>query len=219
MRRFILIGICMALFSTAAQAETMYISDIIKITLRTGPGTDHRVIAMVASGSKAEILNPDGEWTQIRLSNGKEGWVLTRFLTSEKPKALIQEQTKATNKALSIQVAALLNENKELKAQNQSLEAASIQNQNKFKDISRSYEILQKESAAFLKIKSKYNKSASELAEQTLKINQMEEELRKSRFNQNIKWFLVGAGVFFFGLLIGLSAKRQRRKSSLLNRG
>ncbi len=52
MRHLVFIGVLLILFSTAVQAETMYVSDLVEITLRTGQGIDHKIIAMIKSGQK-----------------------------------------------------------------------------------------------------------------------------------------------------------------------
>jgi len=200
------------LVSVHAYAETMYVSDIVKITLRTGPGTDHRVIAMLQSGQSVEALNAGEEWTQVRLPNGKEGWVLNRLLTEEKPKVLLLEQMREKNNTLSTRLSELLNENKSLIETNERLETELGQQQTNLKELSQSYETLKKESSEFLTIQKEYKKSAADLAKQIKKATEMEAELRKLRLNHNIKWFLIGAGVLLFGFLIGFSAKRQRRR-------
>jgi len=87
MKSFIVFFI--VLFSTVVQAETMYVGDIIKITVRTGPGINHKIVAMINSGERVEVLKPEDEWSLVRITNGKEGWVLSRFLKSKEPDGLV----------------------------------------------------------------------------------------------------------------------------------
>lgn len=103
MKRFIVFFI--VLFSTAVHAETMYIDDIVKITVRTGPGIAHKIVAMIKSGERVEVLKteePDKEWSLVRITNGKEGWVLSRFLKSKEPDGLILERLKKKHNAFKI---------------------------------------------------------------------------------------------------------------------
>jgi len=216
MKRYIFMGIFFLLISTTGYAETRYISGIIQITLRTGPGVDHRVIAMINSGQEIEIINKGEEWTEIRLVGGKEGWVLTRFLTEKKPRSILLEQAEQNNKNLRLQVTKLLEENAKLKEGKTQIQSEFSHSKKMLAEVAKSYEILKKESSEFIEIKTKYKKSASDLDEQIKKANRMEEELKRLQLHNNIKWFLSGAGVLLFGFLVGLSAKRQRRKSSLL---
>lgn len=216
MKNFIVVGIWLLLFSVPVQAETMYVSDIVKITLRTGPGADHRVIGMLQSGQEVEILRSEDEWTQVKLTNGKQGWVLNSLLTSDKPKILLLDQTTEKNKALINQISDLTNKNNRLTEVNKGLENELAQLKKNLQETGRSYETLQKESSEFLAIQSKYKKSAQELDAQVKKANELEAKIGKLKSNQNINWFLIGAGVLLLGFLLGLSVKRQRRRYMVL---
>jgi len=216
MKNFIIMGIWVVLFSVPVQAETMYVSDIVKITLRTGPGADHRVIAMLHSGQELEVLKSENEWTQVQLTNGKQGWVLSSLLTSAKPKILLLDQTAEKNKALIAQVSDLMNKSIEMAEVNKKLEAELAQLKKKMQETGQSYETLQKESSEFLALRLKYKQSAQGLDAQVKKANELEAEIGKLKSHQNIKWFLIGAGVLLLGFLLGLSAKRQRRRYMVL---
>lgn len=216
MKNFIVVGIWLLLFSVPVQAETMYVSDIVKITLRTGPGADHRVIGMLQSGQDVEVLKSEDEWTQVKLTNGKQGWVLSSLLTSNKPKILLLDQTTEKNKAFVNQISDLTNKNNELTEVNKGLENELAQLKKKLQETDRSYETLQKESSEFLALQSKYKKSAQGLDAQIRKANELEAEIGKLKSNQKIKWFLIGAGVLLLGFLLGLSAKRERRRYMVL---
>ena len=63
----------------------MYVTDITKITMRTAPNSDNKIIQMLESGSVVNILERSGAWSKVRSKNGKEGWALTRFLVNKKP--------------------------------------------------------------------------------------------------------------------------------------
>jgi len=216
MRFIIFIGVCMILFCSMVQAETMYVGDEIKITLRTGPRTDHKILAMIKSGQEVEALQTDNDWTQVKLLNGMEGWVLTRFLTYDKPCQLETEILKKKHEALSAQSSFLLKENGVYKEESKRLRKELSGSEEMLAAVNKSYDTLKKESADFLELKSKYELTSSQLAGQTKKVENLEEELSKLLSHRNIIWFLSGAGVLVFGILIGFSAKRQRRKSSLL---
>ena len=98
MKRVIVLGIFLTILSTHALAETMYVSDVMKVTLRTGPGIDHKILALIKSGQEVEVLEPNDQWTRVRLGDKKEGWILTRFLTTTKPSVLILDKLKRTKK-------------------------------------------------------------------------------------------------------------------------
>ncbi len=217
MKSFIVFFI--VLFSTVVQAETMYVVDIIKITVRTGPGIAHKIVAMIKSDERVEVLKPEEpekDWSLVRITNGKEGWVLSRFLKSKEPDRLVLDRLKKKHNVLKNQAVSTIEENKVYKKENKKLNSELKTNKEISKKIKSSYEALKKESAEFLELKSNYAKTSSNLIEQTKKAEKLEEELTSLLLHQNIKWFLSGAGVLLLGFVIGFSTKRQRRRSSLL---
>jgi len=213
----LVIGICLFFLSTAVLAETKYyINDSMKITMRTGPAIDRKIIALLNVGQEVEILKSENDWTMVRLLNGKEGWVISRFLTDQTPASIQLEALKENHSALQAKVASLMEENKALKDENKKLDIDLNTTDKKQKDLSKDYETLKRESKQFLELQAKYKESTSKLSEQTQKAEKYEDELTKLLWNKNIKWFLSGAGVLILGFIIGFSAKRQRRHSSLL---
>jgi SH3 domain protein len=217
MRTLGIVGICLFFLSTAVLAETKYyINDSMKVTMRTGPATDRKIIALLSVGQEVEILKAEDEWTLIRLQNGKEGWVISRFITDQTPDRIQLEALKSNHSILQTKVASLMEENTALKAENKKLSIDLNTSEKKEKDLSKDYETLKKESKQFLDLQAKYKESTSKLAAQTQKAEKYEDELTKLLWNKNIKWFLSGAGVLILGFIIGFSTKRQRRHSSLL---
>lgn len=212
-----IVGICLFLLSTAVLAETKYyINDSMKITMRTGPATDRKIIALLSVGQGVEILKAENEWTQVRLLNGKEGWVISRFLTDQTPDSIRLEALRKNHSTLQTKAASLMEENKALKAENKKFGIDLNTSESKQRGLSKSYETLKRESKKFLDLQAKYKESTSKLAVETQKAEKYEDDLTKLLWNKNIKWFLSGAGVLILGFIIGFSTKRQRRHSSLL---
>ena len=211
-----IMGICL-LLSAMAWAETKhYINDSMTITMRTGPGTDRKIIALLGVGQEVEILQAENEWTMVRLPNGKEGWVISRFITDQTPNSIQLNVLQNRFNDLQTRSASLLEENKTLSADNKKLSADLTTTETKLKNLNSTYETLKKDSKHFLELQEKYKASTAKLSEQTQKAQKYEDELTKLLWNKNIKWFLSGAGVLILGFIIGFSTKRQRRHSSLL---
>ena len=77
----------LAFVSPLAVAQTgnvQYISDDIAITLLDAPRNDAAVIGSVRSGQKLVVLQKLGadSFAQVRTSDGREGWLTARYLTS-----------------------------------------------------------------------------------------------------------------------------------------
>ncbi len=216
MKWFVLICVCLCLFVTETRAETAYVGDVVRITLRSGQGIDHKILDMIGSGQQVEILDKGDQWTYVQLPNGKQGWVLSRFLTGKKPAFLELEDLKNKHKLLMSKVKSLLEKNTKLKEENKDLKSKLDDNEKKLDEISNSYDDLKKDSAEFLELKANHSDLSSRFAEQIKKSKTMEEMLVELQKNQNIKWVIVGASVLLVGFIIGFGTRRQRKRSSLL---
>jgi SH3 domain protein len=218
LKRFKLLGLVLlfCLFSASVYGETMYVSDILKLTLRTGPSIENKIISVIESGQMMEVIKFGDEWSQVQLPNGKEGWVLSRYLTTSETHNIKLERLEAKHKNLMIQAAELLEENNRLEAENKRVSTEFNANQKQLVKMKADYEALKTEAAEFLTLKTNYKRAASQLAEQTAKAKQLEEELSSLEMNTYIKWFLAGSGVLIVGFLIGFSTKRQRRRPALV---
>lgn len=88
----------------ADDAATRYISDETAITLRADKGMNAAVEALLKSGAKVELIENDGAsgYSRVRVAPGREGWVLTRYLSTE-PAA--RERLAAAHSALAEETA------------------------------------------------------------------------------------------------------------------
>jgi len=212
----VIAGICVLLFPPAVFAKNMYVTDFLKLTLRSGPSTGHKILAVVESGQSVEVLEAGEDWSLVRIHNGKEGYVLTRYLVSEPTHNIRLEQLQKKHSLLMQQSAARFEENTRLKAENKKIRTALNDSEKTLKKLRLQYDKLKTESAEFLTLKSRYQKSAAQLTTQTRRAEKLDEQLSKIEMNQYIKWFLAGSGVLLLGFIIGFSARRQRRRPSLL---
>jgi SH3 domain protein len=74
-----------ALASPALSAEPAWVDNEVRLNLRTGAGTTFRIVGSVTSGDRVDILGRENNWTQIRLEDGKRGWIPAGYLKSEAP--------------------------------------------------------------------------------------------------------------------------------------
>jgi SH3 domain protein len=214
-------GVCgvlltLCLFATTIQAETMYISDNLRITLRSGPSSGNKILAVLESGQIIDVVKKGDEWSQVRMANGKEGWALSRYLSPEPTHNLKLERLESKHKNLMAQAATLIEENNRLEAENKEFRAQFEITQQQLQQTSTEFETLKSEASEYIALKANYARAASQLAEQTEKAQKLEEQVAKMEMNYAIKWFLAGSAVLILGFLIGFSTKRQRRRPSLV---
>jgi SH3 domain protein len=200
----------------SAQAESMYVTDILKVTLRTGPSLNNKIIKMVESGQKIEVIEPGQEWSLVRIEDGMEGWILNRYMISEQTNKIKLIKLESKYSRLKAKSSSIFEENAEFKNENQKLGSELSDAKKKLEKIRNDYESLKAESAEFLALKSNFEKVSKQLTEQTQKATELEEQVSNLEVSYYIKWFLAGSGVLFVGFILGYSTKRQRRQSSLL---
>jgi len=215
-KRIVYVGIVLMCFSANGLAESMYVTDLLKLTLRSGPSTEHKILSVVESGYQVEMLEPGEDWSLVRIADGKEGYVLTRYLVPEPTHNVRLEKLQTKHKALVQQAATLLEENTRFRNESKKLKATSDRNEKALKKLHTDYDKLKAGSADYIELKEKYKTVSGQLAEQTKRAAALDEDLRAIEINQYIKWFLAGSGVLLVGFIVGYSARRQRRRPSLL---
>lgn len=184
------------LFAGFSYAESKYVTDITKITLRSAPDAEHKIITMLRSGTRVNVFERSGAWSKVKTNDGKEGWALTRFLVSNKPAVSLISSFEKENKKLIEKLEALNAENVDLKETNK-----------KFQGIEEKYNELVKESKTLLTLKKEYTAIKDKYDDQQETISSFEDNYK----NKIMIWFLIGAGVFVFGVLLGMGAKKNRR--------
>jgi SH3 domain protein len=198
-----------------SQAETMYVTDVVILRLRDEKGSDQNSQGVVTSGQAVGVIQIEDQWAHIKVADGREGWVLKRYLISQKTNALKLENLQKQHQALKNQLTAIMDENGDLTKENQRLRLELNQLETSVRNINTSYEKLKAEAANYLDLKAKYEDMSTRIAQHAKKSEEFEAEIERLETRQMIRWFLSGAGVLLFGFIIGFAAKRQRRRTSL----
>ena len=71
-----------------AAAESAWVGSRIQLNLRTGPGTEYRIIGSVETGDPVKILDRKTKWTRVRLAGGQTGWIPVGYLEPKPPPVL-----------------------------------------------------------------------------------------------------------------------------------
>jgi len=103
-----LAALLLALLSIKGTAATAYVSDELVLGVYSEENNQGQRLATLHSGASVETLAQNGDFTQVRLSDGTTGWVKSAFLTTKEPavvriKQLEEEldQSRATTPALA----------------------------------------------------------------------------------------------------------------------
>ncbi|MFZ1984832.1 MAG: TIGR04211 family SH3 domain-containing protein [Desulfatitalea sp.] len=201
---------------TAAMAEVRYVSESCQIAVRSGPGTDRKIISLVSSGNEVELINEGGEWSEVRLPGGKEGWSLTRELTKELPSEVKLARMEKKLADTLTQSKELQQKMAEVATESKTVGSERAQTQDALHKTEAAYEALKKDSAEFLKFKANYDKNLKELGEARQKAEKFESELNRLGSSQLTEGFLYGGGLVIFGFIAGFILKRPKRRSPLM---
>ena len=202
--------------SSSCFAETGYITDQLKITLRSGESTTHKVIRMLPSGTAVEILsrNSDTNYAKVRLPDGTVGYVLSRMLLNERP---ARERLAEAEQQLVV----LRQEPGKLSSQLADLQESHADLQQRFNAMKSENSDLKQELSRLRKVAQDPLRIATERDDAVERSQQLADELDILKLkNQRLtdkteqNWFLIGAGVIIAGIILGLLIPHMRVKKN-----
>ncbi|MDY0311889.1 MAG: TIGR04211 family SH3 domain-containing protein [Desulfobacterales bacterium] len=200
--------VLLAVMCTTALAESFYVNDVVKVTLRSGPGYDHKILAVLNSGDPVELVERGKDWSRVRVPDGPEGWMATRLLTQNEPNTLKIKRLEARLAAGETHpdMPALETENKRLEAAlaEARLELAAARQANSGAE----GQTATADNGALADAKARIQALETRLAE-------CQDQLADQTLAVGWRWFLAGAGVLLVGMLIGLKIQRRHRSGLL----
>jgi len=88
----------------SAREDMRYVSDMLILCLRAGPGNEYKVIRTLQTDTPLEELEEDELYLKVKTDEGEEGWVLKQYITSKTPKPVIIAALKRDVKKLKATV-------------------------------------------------------------------------------------------------------------------
>lgn len=197
-------------FTSLSFAETMYVTDRLKITLRSGPDVSYRVIGHIYSGETVSSYETEHKWTKILTSSGKGGWVLSRFITTEEPKKDILARLNNTHEKLTQRAKALSMENKELKRDNKKL-SIELANQSKLLNtVKMDFQNLKNDCSTYSKLKKTYQEEKNKLNLQNNELITLKQEKAILETYYFFWGFGLSLGVLILGFIAGKALRRKK---------
>ena len=205
------------------QAKTAYVSDMLILTFREGPGTNHEVIKTLPSNTPLTILGEENGFYRVTLASGEEGWVDKQFVMFEPPKSIIIDRLNREKAELENQIRLLTSDTGQYREKlADQIEAAQAENGRLGKELAAAEQEKERLSAELDRAKSDFTalKAASKNINGTLEENRalkaenlrlseavarLENDTRHMFRAGMIKWFLAGVGVLLLGWIIGQS--------------
>ncbi len=212
-------GVILIAWISTIFARTMYTSDITEISVREGRDTSYPVITTLKSNQPVTVLESINGWSRIQSADGKEGWLITSYLTDKMPGSAAAPETARKMDQMALQLKGAGEENERLKKEIQTLKSQLDTSNQALSELRASATENPAGSEEILSLKARLDQISAEAAEKTKKIQFLEQQLagggdNASQYKCYVYIFLAGAGVLLLGMMIGSSAKR--RRSSLL---
>lgn len=199
-----------ATLSVSAHAKTGYVSDELKIPMRSGASNGHRIIKFLRSGTAFTVVetSEDGQFTQIEIPGGKSGWIATenmmdipsgrdRLVSVNKKLTTVREE----NKDLKNTIAGLRSEIKQLKKEKGTL-------QNERTNLSNSLDDLKITAANPLSLSKKNKQLKKDLEKALDRAAMLDKDNQQLRSNVAQEWFMIGGAVSIGSLILGLILTR-----------
>lgn len=204
--------------ATQAWADTVYVKDVIYVPLRTGMGTQYRIIEnAMPSGTQLNRIREEQDdngnaWSFVETSRGRQGWLESQYLQNE---AIARDQLSAARNQLealrnqqqgvSSQIGDLESSNTDL---NQQLTAANEQISN----LNRELNEIRTVSANALALNESNQRLIEENQQLSTQVDVAEAQIERLEDQSNQKWFLNGALAVAIGCLLTLIIQKIRVK-------
>lgn len=196
----------------AAHAKTLYIHDNLRVDMRTGPTTGHRIIDFLPSGAALQVISEQGEWIQVKTGD-KEGWVQSQYtspdmIAKDKLERAMREIStlKTENKTLKDQLGTTQSELSNVKSDYQTVSSSATDLQKQLSNITTASRNAVETEAAYRKLQ-----EDTELLKVDMEKLRVENvRLKDDNFSKGIQW---GMGAVLLGVILAwLISKTTGRK-------
>ncbi len=208
------------LFSShIALAQSVYVTDNMDFTLRSGESNSHKIIKMLGSGTRLTLLaeNKETGYSQVQTDSGAIGFMLTRY-TLNKP--VSRWYLDKANKKLEVlqaeneQFKTTLNE---LKQNNSGALSSNAELTSERDQLSKDLNDLRETASNAIQLK----RQNVELQERVVHVERELQQIKRAKQaledSTSQDWFLYGGILSFLGIFFGLLIPKiswQRKHSS-----
>lgn len=206
-----------ALVSFNGHAATAYISDELTVPLRSGPSNEYRILHRgLPSGTQLEVLgiDEDAGFTRVRTQNDTEGWIRTQYLVSEPIAkmrlATAQREVSSLKRQLEAQSAKV----SDLASTTQEQANSNDAQQSRIGQLEAELVEINRISANAVQAHEDNLALAETNARLRDEIDDLAEERNRLQDNSENQAILIGAGLIFLGLFLGVIIKARPQRSA-----
>jgi len=213
MRHLAMLPLLVMAVGVVQAQQVRFVTDSLKLEARSGPAVSNRIVRMLDSGTRVEVLEERDGWSRILL-DGEDAWMLSRFLMEDpsardkvaaaaKARETAQTQARRAADQLATATATVGALEEERDALASRLEA-----------LSNELSALKRTASSALTIAQENKRLSASSTRMSEDLEAMREEVVLLRRRQEREWFIAGAGVLLGGMILGLIIPkiRWRRK-------
>ncbi len=192
------------IFSTEAIAKVQYVSDELVINMRSGKGNGFKIIKIVKSGTPLTILNQDSGYTRARTPQGVEGWVLSRFLINTPVAKTLLAKAQQDVVQMKEKYDAMEAELSTIKTERDTLSTSENKLLSNKENLNVELAKLKKIAARPMQLEAENDQLRNDLVKIEAENRLLKQEYQTLEDNSDQDWFMIGAGVLFGGMILGL---------------
>jgi SH3 domain protein len=204
------------LCGSAVAQPARYVTDTLRLDARSGPGLENRIVRMLESGTRVDLIEESDGWSRVLLPGGEEAWILSRFLMDRRAARERLEETEAALEAARERVTEVQREMEAVRDENAALLEDNQALQRKAADLDTELRELQRTSAAAVAMRDENAGLRRRATELEKRYRILESDNMRLRDASNRDWFMAGAGVLLGGMVLGLiipKVRFRRRRS------
>lgn len=210
----LLLIICL---NPAAAETTLYATDQLKIEVRSGKSTQHKILRFIPSGTPVTVLEQtDDGYSHVITPQGTDGWMLSRHLMDSPSARDRLAQLESKYGQLESESTNLKQELNDLVALKTDLEERNRNLQDQDVELQQELGKLRRTAARPVELSKQNKQLQQQLNDERKTIRELRNENELLTAQTKRKWFITGAGVTLGALFIGLLIPRipwRRRRS------
>ncbi len=203
--------------SWTANAETIYVTDDLELTLRSDSSQKSKIVKMLPSGTPLTVLKRESHgYIKVQTPKGSKGYILSRHTKKNHTNSWYLkiateklEQLRSKSKQIETELEILKSEHTNEVSDNRSLGEQKDQ-------ISQELSNLQQTTANTLQLKQQRDQLQERVVNAERELQQLKRDKQTLENSTNQTWFIYGGILAFAGIFLGLIIPRisWRRKSS-----
>lgn len=203
----------LALFA-AIPARAEYVTEQLRVELRSGGSTEHRIIDFVKAGTRIEVLQAGETFTQIRTEKGSEGWVASQYIVTDPPARdlLKDSQARIDQLTANLEQATAGTGNVFAEMETAKAEVSTLTEQ--LNAARTELDRIRRISAGSIEAQRKAESLESLNNQLRQELRSVAAERQRTADNLQERWMLIGAGLVLGGLLLGAFIKSRPRRSA-----